>query len=139
MSTIPSSSQVYEHANDALLTLTSLWETMLKIIRSVSTASGSSLTVEPNLVELQKSRKEFERLTKLLQTTTAWLEQHERPKKAPEQTNSADWQLLSKENEEAVKEADSVNEQLRQLLDKSYTLQLQMEMLHVSAQESSFK
>ncbi|CAO3697968.1 unnamed protein product [Rhizopus stolonifer] len=115
MSNTTNSLQVYENSNKALLTLTALWETMLKIIRSVSTASGSSLTVEPDLLVLQKTRKEFEILLKSLQLISAWLEQN--PLSKNDQPNSKEWTELTKENELVVKEADSVNEQLKQMLE----------------------
>ncbi|KAG0742642.1 hypothetical protein G6F57_002537 [Rhizopus arrhizus] len=137
MSATTKSLQVYENANKGLLTLTELWETMLKIIRSVSTASGSSLTVEPDLVALQKSRQDLESLLRTLRSTTNWLETNELPEKnKAEETESKEYIELMKENKMAAEEADRVTEQLRRLLNKSYALQLQMEMLHVSSQES---
>ncbi|KAG1055864.1 hypothetical protein G6F43_002205 [Rhizopus delemar] len=137
MSATTKSLQVYENANKGLLTLTELWETMLKIIRSVSTASGSSLTVEPDLVALQKSRQDLESLLRTLRSTTNWLETNELPEKnKAEEIESKEYIELMKENKMATEEADRVTEQLRRLLNKSYALQLQMEMLHVSSQES---
>ncbi|EIE85627.1 hypothetical protein G6F46_000625 [Rhizopus delemar] len=137
MSATTKSLQVYENANKGLLTLTELWETMLKIIRSVSTASGSSLTVEPDLVALQKSRQDLESLLRTLRSTTNWLETNELPEKnKAEEIESKEYIELMRENKMATEEADRVTEQLRRLLNKSYALQLQMEMLHVSSQES---
>lgn len=69
-----SSTQVYDSANQALVTLSNLWQTMLQIIQTVSDASASSLTVEPDLVQLQKTRKEYEHLVSSLKTTLTWLE-----------------------------------------------------------------
>ena len=103
MSATTKSLQVYENANKGLLTLTELWETMLKIIRSVSTASGSSLTVEPDLVALQKSRQDLESLLRTLRSTTNWLETNELPEKnKAEETESKEYIELMKENKMAA-------------------------------------
>jgi hypothetical protein len=69
-----STEKVYNNANDALDTLSNLWQTMLQIIQAVSTASASSLTAEPDLVKLQKTRKEYETLMNLLKTKVEWLQ-----------------------------------------------------------------
>jgi hypothetical protein len=73
MSTI----QVYDKANDSLDTLSNLWQTMLQIIQAVSSASASSLTVEPDLAKLQKIRKEYELLMASLKSNVEWLQKNE--------------------------------------------------------------
>jgi hypothetical protein len=66
--------QVYNNANDALNTLSNLWQTMLQIIQAVSAASASSLTAEPDLAKLQKTRKEYETLMNSLKAKVEWLQ-----------------------------------------------------------------
>ncbi|CAO3657914.1 hypothetical protein G6F70_008335 [Rhizopus microsporus] len=128
------SAQIYENATEGLQTLTKLWETMLNIIHSVSTASGSSLTVEPDLIALQKTRRELEQLLKSLQSTASWLDNVDMPEHS-NQSDSEEYVELLKENKSAVEEAERVSDQLRRLLSKSYALQLLMEMLQVSSKE----
>lgn len=72
-----SSAEVYNNANEALVTLSNLWQTMLQIIQTVSDASASSLTVEPDLVQLQKARKAYEQLISSLKSTVTWLENNQ--------------------------------------------------------------
>lgn len=74
-----SSLDVYNNANDALNTLSNLWQIMLQIIQAVSAASASSLTVEPDLAKLQKARKDYEQLVASLKTTVSWLENNKLP------------------------------------------------------------
>ncbi|KAI8088121.1 hypothetical protein BDF21DRAFT_211233 [Thamnidium elegans] len=93
-----SSAQVYDNANQALITLSNLWQTMLQIIQTVSDASASSLTVEPDLVQLQKSRKEYEQLVSSLKTTITWLEANQL--KQVESIDSPDLQESIREHEQ---------------------------------------
>lgn len=95
------SAQIYENATEGLQTLTKLWETMLNIIHSVSTASGSSLTVEPDLIALQKTRRELEQLLKSLQSTASWLDNVDMPEHS-NQSDSEEYVELLKENKSAV-------------------------------------
>ncbi|CEG82036.1 hypothetical protein RMATCC62417_16166 [Rhizopus microsporus] len=95
------SAQIYENATEGLQTLTTLWETMLNIIHSVSTASGSSLTVEPDLIALQKTRRELEQLLKSLQSTASWLDNIDMPEHN-DQSDSEEYVELLKENKSAV-------------------------------------
>lgn len=88
-----SSVDVYNNANEALKTLSNLWQAMLQLISAVSDASASSLTVEPDLVKHQKSRKEYEELKTSLNATIAWLEKNkltdlDKNKESKELTNS---------------------------------------------------
>lgn len=93
-----SSTQIYDNANQALVTLSNLWQTMLQIIQTVSDASASSLTVEPDLVQLQKTRKEYEQLVSSLKTTLTWLEANQL--KQVESINSPDLQESIQEHEQ---------------------------------------
>lgn len=72
-----STTQVYDKANDSLDILSNLWQTMLQIIQAVSLASASSLTVEPDLAKLQKTRKEYEQLMASLKSNVEWLQKNE--------------------------------------------------------------
>lgn len=69
--------EIYNKANDSLDTLSNLWQTMLQIIQAVSSASAASLTVEPDLAKLQKTRKEYEQLMTTLKSNVEWLEKNE--------------------------------------------------------------
>ncbi|CEG69238.1 hypothetical protein RMATCC62417_05344 [Rhizopus microsporus] len=128
------STQIYENATEGLQTLTKLWDTMLNIIHAVSTASGSSLTVEPDLIALQKTRQELDQLLKSLQSTASWLDDVDLPEHS-NQSDSEEYVELLKENKSAVEEAERVSDQLRRLLSKSYALQLLMELLQMSSKE----
>lgn len=68
--------EIYNKANGSLDTLSNLWQTMLQIIQEVSLASAASLTVEPDLAKLQKTRKEYEQLMTTLKSDVAWLEKN---------------------------------------------------------------
>ncbi|ORZ24377.1 hypothetical protein BCR42DRAFT_402812 [Absidia repens] len=77
-----SSQQVYTETNQALQNLSEVWECMLKVITQVSAAAASSFTMEPDLDQLQKTRKEYETLMTELKTKVAWIqEHHQSPKK----------------------------------------------------------
>ncbi|CEJ05208.1 hypothetical protein RMCBS344292_19154 [Rhizopus microsporus] len=95
------STQIYENAAEGLQTLTKLWDTMLNIIHAVSTASGSSLTVEPDLIALQKTRQELDQLLKSLQSTASWLDDVDLPEHS-NQSDSEEYVELLKENKSAV-------------------------------------
>ncbi|KAI8642184.1 hypothetical protein BD408DRAFT_187213 [Parasitella parasitica] len=69
--------QIYNKANESLDTLSNLWQIMLQIIQAVSSASASSLTAEPDLVKLQKTRKEYEQLVASLKSNVEWLQKNQ--------------------------------------------------------------
>ncbi|SAM03885.1 hypothetical protein [Absidia glauca] len=71
-----SSQQVYTQTNEALDTLSDVWESMLKVLTEVSAAAASSFTMEPDLDQLQKTRKEYEALLTQLKTKVAWIQDH---------------------------------------------------------------
>ncbi|KAG2232813.1 hypothetical protein INT48_005681 [Thamnidium elegans] len=130
-----SSAQVYDNANQALITLSNLWQTMLQIIQTVSDASASSLTVEPDLVQLQKSRKEYEQLVSSLKTTITWLEANQL--KQVESIDSPDLQESIREHEQLQEKSVIVSDKLKRMLNQSYALQFQLEMLFTSSQDIS--
>jgi hypothetical protein len=74
-----STSDVYNNANEALDTLSNLWQKMLEIIQAVSAASASSLTNEPDLVKSQQTRLEYVKLLESLKEKVAWLENNKLP------------------------------------------------------------
>ncbi|GAA5816254.1 hypothetical protein MFLAVUS_009780 [Mucor flavus] len=130
-----SSTQVYDSANQALVTLSNLWQTMLQIIQTVSDASASSLTVEPDLVQLQKTRKEYEQLVSSLKTTLTWLEANKL--KHVESIDSPDLQESIQEHERLQEKSFVVSDKLKRMLNQSYALQFQLEMLFTSSQDIS--
>jgi hypothetical protein len=76
--------EVFERSTTALDTLSNIWQSMLQIIQDVSTASASSLTVEPDLIKLQKARKDYEQLLISLKTTIEWLQSNQPDQEDPE-------------------------------------------------------
>lgn len=66
--------EVYDKSTDALNTLSNIWQSMLQILQDVSAATASSLTVEPDLLKLQKARKDYEQLLNSLGSTLEWLQ-----------------------------------------------------------------
>lgn len=135
----PAASEVNTNVNEALVTLSNLWQKMLQIIQAVSATSASSLTVEPDLVALQKIRKEYEQLMTSLKTTAAWLKANELQTPADESMATDDLERLLVEQDELKKESDRVTDQLKRMLNQSYALQFQMEMLFTSAQDISLR
>lgn len=111
---------VYDNANEALNTLSNLWQTMLQIIQAVSAASASSLTVEPDLVSLQKARKEYEELLASLNQKVQWLEKNKLPE--------INEQVESEEIKNALKEHDQLQmvpcKEFRSLTIKRLTFSL---------------
>lgn len=99
----PAASEVNTNVNEALVTLSNLWQKMLQIIQAVSATSASSLTVEPDLVALQKIRKEYEQLMTSLKTTAAWLKANELQTPADESMATDDLERLLVEQDELKK------------------------------------
>ncbi|KAL9560040.1 hypothetical protein MBANPS3_000155 [Mucor bainieri] len=126
--------EIYNKANDSLDTLSNLWQTMLQIIQEVSSASAASLTVEPDLAKLQQTRKEYDQLMTALKANVEWLEENE--------VKESDLDLVTEaytselvEQDALQKESTRVNDQLKRLLNQSYALQFQLEMLFTSSQD----
>ncbi|KAG1115242.1 hypothetical protein G6F42_013984 [Rhizopus arrhizus] len=126
--------EIYSKANESLDTLSNLWQTMLQIIQAVSLASAASLTVEPDLAKLQKTRKEYEQLMTTLKTNVAWLEKNQlNESELDVETETYTSGLV--EQDILQKESTRVNDQLKRLLNQSYALQFQLEMLFTSSQD----
>ncbi|CAO0800931.1 unnamed protein product [Mucor circinelloides] len=126
--------EIYNKANESLDTLSNLWQTMLQIIQAVSLASAASLTVEPDLAKLQKTRKEYEQLMTTLKTNVAWLEKNQlNESELDVETETYTSGLV--EQDILQKESTRVNDQLKRLLNQSYALQFQLEMLFTSSQD----
>ncbi|KAI8992672.1 hypothetical protein BDB01DRAFT_446075 [Pilobolus umbonatus] len=130
-----SNREVYQKVNVAIETLSNLWESMLKMIQAVSAASASSLTVEPDLIQLQKVRKHYEQLLTSLRSTVNWLENNEI--KAASSSNYKNIVLLEKEQAGLKEESERVTTQLKGMISQSYALQFQMEMFLSSSQKMS--
>lgn len=96
-------SEVNTIVNEALITLSNLWQKMLQIIQAVSATSASSLTVEPDLVALQKIRKEYEQLMTSLKTTATWLKANELQTPADESMATDELEGLLVEQDELKK------------------------------------
>ncbi|KAI8979708.1 hypothetical protein BDF20DRAFT_820064 [Mycotypha africana] len=131
-------SEIYNKTNIALDTLSNLWQTMLKVIEAVSATAAASLTVEPDLVELQKIRKEYELLMTTLKTTVEWLQ------KNPINDNELNVEAAApsadvEERLELQAESERINGQLKRLLNQSYSLQFQLELFFTSAQQTLLK
>ncbi|OAD06743.1 hypothetical protein MUCCIDRAFT_107330 [Mucor lusitanicus CBS 277.49] len=107
---------------------------MLQIIQAVSSASAASLTVEPDLAKLQKTRKEYEQLMTTLKSNVEWLEKNEVNENELDLETEAYTSGLV-EQEALRKESTRVNDQLKRLLNQSYALQFQLEMLFTSSQD----
>ncbi|KAI7904425.1 uncharacterized protein BX663DRAFT_342224 [Cokeromyces recurvatus] len=125
---------VFNNANVALETLSNLWYTMLQIIQAVSSASASSLTVEPDLAKLQKTRKEYEQLKNSFRKTVEWLESNKLKDEELEKETEKYKDSLN-EQEKLQKEQLRVNDQLKRLLNQTYAMQFQIEMLFASCQD----
>ncbi|CAO3599669.1 unnamed protein product [Absidia cylindrospora] len=126
-----SAQQVYTETNQALKTLSDVWECMLKVITQVSAAAASSFTLEPDLDQLQKTRKEYEALMTELKTKVAWIQEHHQPIKK-DQDIQRDNQLdpaLIKEQQDLRQTSQNVSNQLKEILGQSYSLQFQIDML----------
>ncbi|KAI9485261.1 MAG: hypothetical protein EXX96DRAFT_603622 [Benjaminiella poitrasii] len=128
-----SEADVLNNSNNALETLSNLWYTMLQIIQAVSSASASSLTVEPDLAKLQKARKEYEQLKTSLRKTAEWLESNQLEEELENETTEYKNKLIVQED--LQKKQLRVNDQLKRLLSQSYALQFQLEMLFTSSQD----
>lgn len=72
-----SATEYYNKSTGALDTLSDIWQSMLQILQDVSAASASSLTVEPDLIKLQKARKDYEQLLVTLKAAIEWLQSNQ--------------------------------------------------------------
>jgi hypothetical protein len=92
-----SATEIYEKSNQALETLSNLWQSMLNIIQAVSASSAASLTAEPDLAGLQNARKEYQHLVSTLKTLTTWLDENKLVNK--EQQEEASSELLQEQDQ----------------------------------------
>jgi DNA repair ATPase RecN len=103
-----SSQQVYTQTNEALDTLSDVWESMLKVLTEVSAAAASSFTMEPDLDQLQKTRKEYEALLTQLKTKVAWIQEHWTESKQDVQQADLDPSLVEEHEQlQQVRRADN--------------------------------
>ncbi|KAI8879002.1 hypothetical protein K501DRAFT_227394 [Backusella circina FSU 941] len=124
--------EVYEKSNQALETLSNLWQSMLDIIQAVSASSAASLTAEPDLAGLQNARKEYEQLVSTLKTLTTWLDENKLDvNREQEETNSE----LLQEQDQLKQEAAHVSDKLKRMISQSYALQFQIELYLSSSQQ----
>ncbi|KAI8077240.1 uncharacterized protein B0P05DRAFT_124045 [Gilbertella persicaria] len=128
--------EVYNNTENALELLSNIRHMMLQIIQAVSSASAASLTVEPDLVSLQKARKEYEQLMSSFKSTVDWL-QHNQLRSEDLEAQSPDYEADIKQQAKLEEESMRVNDQLKRLLNQSYALQFQIEMLFNSSQDVS--
>lgn len=139
-----SSVDVYNNANEALKTLSNLWQAMLQLIQAVSDASASSLTVEPDLAKHQRSRKEYEELKISLHTAIAWLEKNELTKSNKQQDSKELAHSLQRHDElqkvDVYKSLNFNNQRLMLLYDRNLLLFLiSLRKCLISLMLSSFK
>ncbi|KAI8339507.1 hypothetical protein BC941DRAFT_420673 [Chlamydoabsidia padenii] len=132
------SQQVYTETNQALDTLSDVWESMLKVLKEVSAAAATSLTMEPDLDQLQKTRKEYEALMAQLKTKVAWIQDHRLEHKQDMDQEELDPSLL-KEQQQLRQTSQNVSNQLKQILSQSYSLQFQIDMLLSASHDQSIK
>lgn len=67
---------LYNQSSDALCTLGDVWDKTLALMQSVSEAASESLRNEPNLVQLQKDRRELDALFDTLKKQVAWIQEN---------------------------------------------------------------
>lgn len=67
---------LYSQSSDALCTLGDVWDKTLALMQSVSEAASESLRNEPNLVQLQKDRRELDALFDTLKKQVAWIQEN---------------------------------------------------------------
>lgn len=67
---------LYNQSSDALSTLGDVWDKILAVVQSVSEAASESLRSEPNLVQLQKDRRELDALFDTLKKQVAWIQEN---------------------------------------------------------------
>ncbi|KAI9303300.1 hypothetical protein BJ944DRAFT_165678 [Cunninghamella echinulata] len=125
------SQQVYREANQALQLLSQVKETMLNLLTQMSAASKASITVEPDLEQLQKYRKEYESLMAQLKSKVSWIQENQVHLKQDEGTTyekEVD-QALLEEQQQVQQASRNITEKLKHILSQSYALQLQTDTL----------
>ncbi|KAI8099625.1 uncharacterized protein BX664DRAFT_355030 [Halteromyces radiatus] len=124
-----STQQVYTETNEALDTLSEVWESMLKVLNQVSAAAASSFTLDPDLDQLSKTRKEYEALLTRLKTKVAWIQDNRPYNNKQQQEQQQLDPLLLEEQQQLRQSSQAVSDQLKDILSQSYALQFQIDML----------
>ncbi|KAL1933151.1 hypothetical protein VTP01DRAFT_8829 [Rhizomucor pusillus] len=131
--------EIYRGCNEALDTLADVWDHMLKLLQNVSQASGKSLRVEPNLTELQQSRRDLDNLFAKLKSSATWLQEHKQAldgsRVMTDTTGQQQLHSAIREQDQLRQESIRVSEQVKALLSQSYALQFQLDMLLASCQD----
>ncbi|CAO3624235.1 unnamed protein product [Cunninghamella blakesleeana] len=121
--------QVNNETTQALQLLSQVKETMLKLLSQMSTASMNSLTVEPDLEQLQKYRKEYETLMTQLKTKVNWIQEHQQEVSHKDNNNSELEQTLLEEQQQLQQTSRNISDKLKHILSQTYALQLQTDVL----------
>ena len=85
--------KVYNESNNALDTLSSIWEATLTLLRAITEASNNSLRAEPDLMQLQKHRKDLDALLEKLKTQATWLQDNKNKVARDEGENESNSEL----------------------------------------------
>ncbi|KAI9267945.1 hypothetical protein BDA99DRAFT_535470 [Phascolomyces articulosus] len=130
--------KVYQESNNALDTLSNIWESTLTLLRAITDASSNSLRAEPDLMQLQKHRKDLDALFEQLKTQATWLQEN-KEKIGKLGANELNPELDQALEEQRVLRQESIqlSDQLKQLLSQSYALQFQMDMLLASCHDQA--
>ncbi|KAI8142472.1 hypothetical protein BJV82DRAFT_669620 [Fennellomyces sp. T-0311] len=130
--------KVYQESNNALDTLSSIWDTMLTLLRAITEASNNSLRAEPDLVQLQKHRKDLDALLEKLKTQASWLQQNKNElDHSANDVSRPELDRVLQEQNALRQESIQLSEQLKRLLSQSYALQFQMDMLLASCHDQA--
>ncbi|KAG2227150.1 hypothetical protein INT45_003880 [Circinella minor] len=131
--------KVYNESNNALDTLSNIWESTLTLLRAITEASSNSLRAEPDLMQLQKLRKDLDALLEKLKGQATWLQDNKDKVGRKEGENELNPELNQALEEQRALRQESIqlSDQLKQLLSQSYALQFQMDMLLASCHDQA--
>ncbi|CDS13625.1 hypothetical protein LRAMOSA05801 [Lichtheimia ramosa] len=130
---------LYSQSSDALCTLGDVWDKTLALMQSVSEAASDSLRSEPNLVQLQKDRRELDALFDTLKKQVAWIQENKSTLNTIQDTPDDELEQELKEQKELRETSDRLSDQIKRLLSQSYALQFQTDMLLASSHDHSLK
>ncbi|KAJ8663209.1 hypothetical protein O0I10_001386 [Lichtheimia ornata] len=130
---------LYNQSSDALSTLGDVWDKILAVVQSVSEAASESLRSEPNLVQLQKDRRELDALFDTLKKQVAWIQENKSALNTIQDTPDNEIEQELKEQKELRETSDRLSDQIKRLLSQSYALQFQTDMLLASSHDHSLK
>ncbi|CDH50307.1 predicted protein [Lichtheimia corymbifera JMRC:FSU:9682] len=130
---------LYNQSSDALSTLGDVWDKILAVMQSVSEAASESLRSEPNLVQLQKDRRELDALFDTLKKQVAWIQENKSALNTIQDTPDNEIEQELKEQKELRETSDRLSDQIKRLLSQSYALQFQTDMLLASSHDHSLK